>query len=70
MQIGAFVRLAEAVLALDLDVIETVGQRKAFDLGALGAGGALVTSASLTPRAFSSSMASCAPGKTNISSSR
>ena len=41
VQIGALVRLAEAVLALDLDVIETVRQRKAFDLGALGAGGAV-----------------------------
>ena len=30
-----------AVLALDLDVIKTIRQRKTFDLGALGAGGAV-----------------------------
>jgi hypothetical protein len=67
VQIGALLRLAETMLALDLDVIETVRQRKALDLGPAAP---LVTSASLTPRAFNSSMASCAPGKTNISSSR
>ena len=41
MQIGALVRLAEAMLALDLDVIETVRQRKPLDLGALGVGRAI-----------------------------
>ena len=41
MQIGALFRLAETVLALDLDVIEAVRQREAFDLGALGLGGAV-----------------------------
>ncbi len=41
MQVGALFRLAKAVLALDLDMIETVRQRKTFDLGALGAGRAI-----------------------------
>ena len=40
MQVGALVRLAETMFALDLDVIEAVRQRKALDLGALGIGGA------------------------------
>ena len=35
VQIGALLRLAETVLALDLDVIEAVRQREALDLGAL-----------------------------------
>ena len=70
VQVGALVRLAETMLAFDLDVIEPVRQRKALDLGALGSAAPLVTSASFTPRAFRASMASCAPGKTNISSSR
>src|SRR6202030_102158 len=35
MAIGLLLRLAEAVLALDLDVVEAVLQGKALDLGAL-----------------------------------
>ena len=70
MQIGARLRLAEPVLAFDLDVIEAVRQRKTLDLGALGAAAPLVTSASLTPSALSASIASWAPGKMNICSSR
>jgi hypothetical protein len=62
VQIGALFRLAETVLALDLDMIEAMRQRKAFDLGALVPAAPLVTSASLTPSA-SASMASCAPGR-------
>ncbi len=41
VQIGALVWFAETMLALDLDVIEPVRQRKAFDLCALGFGGAV-----------------------------
>ena len=41
MQIGPFVGFAETMLALDLDVIEAMGQREAFDLGALDAGCAI-----------------------------
>src|ERR1700730_4389510 len=36
--VGALVRLAETMLALDLDMIEPVRQRKAFDLCALDSG--------------------------------
>ena len=41
MQIGMLVGLAEAVLAFDLDMIEAVREIEAFDLGALGVGGAI-----------------------------
>ncbi len=41
MQIGALFRLAETMFAFDLDVIEAMGQFEAFDLGALGLGGAV-----------------------------
>src|SRR4029079_16780489 len=41
VQIGALLRLAKAMLAFDLDMIEAVRQRQAFDLGALRAGGAV-----------------------------
>src|SRR5690349_2708318 len=39
--IGAIVRFAETVLALDLDMVEPVCQRKALDLGALDSGSAV-----------------------------
>ena len=70
MQIGALLRLAETVLALDLDVIEAMRQREALDLGALGVGGAVGDQRQPDAERLQGSIASCAPGKTNISSSR
>src|SRR4051812_41560126 len=41
VEIGALFRLAKAVLALDMDVVEAVNELEALDLGALGVGGAV-----------------------------
>jgi hypothetical protein len=41
VQVGALLRFAEAMLALDLDMIEAVRERKAFDLRTLDSGGAV-----------------------------
>jgi hypothetical protein len=67
MGVGPFLGLAEAVLALDLDVVETVFKGKTQDLGALRLG--RVISASLTPKSFSRSRVSCASGNSDNSSS-
>jgi hypothetical protein len=38
MPVGAFIGLAEALLAFDLDVVEAVRQIEAFNLGPLDVG--------------------------------
>ena len=49
MNIGLLLGLAEAVLALDLDVVEAVLQREAHDLGALRLGRAVGDQRELDP---------------------
>lgn len=63
VQISALPALAEIVLALDLDVVERWVNSKRSILARCMSAAPLVTSASLTPSAFSRSTFSCAPGK-------
>src|SRR4051794_38699122 len=49
MTIGLFLRLSEAVLALNLDMVEAMFERKARDLGALCLGGAVCYDSELDP---------------------
>jgi hypothetical protein len=69
MIVGSLLGLAEAVLDLDLDMVETVFEGETHDLGTLGLGGPLVISANLMPNTFSRSRVSCASGNSDSSSS-
>src|SRR5262245_22265783 len=62
-QIGALFGLAETVLALDLMWSKRWVNSKRSTLARCMSAAPLVTSASLTPSAFSRSIASCVPGR-------
>src|SRR5689334_15782246 len=69
MIIGPLLGLAEAVLALDLGMVETVFEGEPHDLARCGSAAPLVISANLTPNSFSRSRVSCASGNSDSSSS-
>jgi hypothetical protein len=69
MIVGSLLGLAEAVLALDLDVVETVFEAKRTTLTRWGSAAPLVISANLMPNSFSRSRVSCASGNRDSSSS-
>jgi hypothetical protein len=70
MSIGSLLGLAEAVLALDLDVVEAVFEGETLTtLARCGSAAPLVISANLMPSSSSRSRVSCASGNSDNSSS-
>jgi hypothetical protein len=69
MIVGSLIGPAEAVLALDLDVVETVFEGERTTLARCGSAAPLVISANLMPNSFSRSRVSWVSGNSDNSSS-